>query len=67
MWGPSSSPFRKARGTPAAVKPFETSVSLVLQGPFLFSRNPMYLGMAIVLAGIATLADGTGEEYDIGE
>ncbi len=41
----------KSAGT--AVKPFETSVSLVLQGPFLLSRNPMYLGMAIVLAGIA--------------
>jgi protein-S-isoprenylcysteine O-methyltransferase Ste14 len=41
----------KSAGT--AVKPFETSVSLVLQGPFLFSRNPMYLGMAMVLAGIA--------------
>ena len=28
----------KSAGT--AVKPFETSVSLVLQGPFLISRNP---------------------------
>lgn len=41
----------KSAGT--AVKPFDTSVALVLQGPFRFSRNPMYLGMTIVLAGIA--------------
>ena len=42
--------FKRA-GT--AVKPFEPTVSLVLKGPFLFTRNPMYLGMVLVLAGIA--------------
>lgn len=42
--------FKRA-GT--AVKPFEPSIALVLAGPFRFSRNPMYFGMALVLAGIA--------------
>jgi protein-S-isoprenylcysteine O-methyltransferase Ste14 len=42
--------FRRA-GT--AIKPFEPSIALVLAGPFRFSRNPMYIGMVLVLAGIA--------------
>jgi protein-S-isoprenylcysteine O-methyltransferase Ste14 len=41
------------------VKPFEPSTSLVMAGPFAFSRNPMYLGMALVLAGIATALGST--------
>lgn len=42
--------FKRA-GT--AVKPVDPSVALVLTGPFRISRNPMYLGMALALAGIA--------------
>jgi protein-S-isoprenylcysteine O-methyltransferase Ste14 len=42
--------FTRAR-TP--VNPFEPTSSLVVAGPFAFSRNPMYLGMVLVLAGIA--------------
>lgn len=42
--------FKRA-GT--AVKPFEPSIALIIAGPFHFSRNPMYLGMALVLVGIA--------------
>ncbi|MGO9801907.1 MAG: methyltransferase family protein [Steroidobacteraceae bacterium] len=42
--------FKRA-GT--AVKPFEPSIALVVAGPFRFSRNPMYFGMVLVLAGIA--------------
>lgn len=42
--------FKRA-GT--AVRPFEPSIALVLAGPFRFSRNPMYFGMVLVLAGIA--------------
>ena len=47
--------FKRA-GT--SVKPFDPSSSLVLNGPFLFSRNPMYLGMVLVLAGIAVALGG---------
>jgi len=42
--------FRHKKTT---VKPFEHPAALVEKGPFLFTRNPMYLGMIILLAGAA--------------
>lgn len=42
--------FKRA-GT--AVRPTEPSTSLVVTGPFAFSRNPMYLGMVCMLLGAA--------------
>lgn len=38
-----------------SIKPFETPSVLITYGPFKFSRNPIYLGMAIVLFGVETL------------
>lgn len=35
------------------VKPFEQSTALVTQGVFSLRRNPMYLGMVLMVAGIA--------------
>ncbi len=46
VWG--SRAFDKV-GTP--VKPFETSTKLVTHGLYRFTRNPMYLGMVLVLLG----------------
>ncbi len=40
-------------GTP--IKPFEESTQLVTGGMYRLTRNPMYLGMVIVLFGIAIL------------
>jgi protein-S-isoprenylcysteine O-methyltransferase Ste14 len=37
------------------VKPFETSSSLLTSGVFRVCRNPMYLGMVLILTGIAGL------------
>ena len=37
------------------VKPFEKSSFLIEEGPFIFTRNPMYLGMVIILLGVAVL------------
>jgi len=37
------------------VKPFRESRLVVAQGPFRFSRHPMYLGFMGVLAGLAVL------------
>jgi protein-S-isoprenylcysteine O-methyltransferase Ste14 len=44
--------FRRARTT---VRPFAESSTLVTDGPFRLSRNPMYLGFALVLTGVAIL------------
>jgi protein-S-isoprenylcysteine O-methyltransferase Ste14 len=47
--------FRRA-GTP--VVPFERSTMLVTGGWYRLTRNPMYLGLTLVLAGVAMI-DGT--------
>jgi protein-S-isoprenylcysteine O-methyltransferase Ste14 len=41
--------FKRA-GTP--IRPFEESTALVTDGPFAFSRNPIYLGAVVGLLGI---------------
>ena len=43
----------KERGT--TVKPFERSSALVTGGAFRLTRNPMYLGMVLILIGVALL------------
>ena len=35
------------------IKPFGEPSALVLEGPFRYSRNPMYLAMVVILVGIA--------------
>jgi protein-S-isoprenylcysteine O-methyltransferase Ste14 len=51
----ASGAFRRA-GTP--VVPFERSTVLVTGGLFRYTRNPMYLGLVVLLLGIA-IALGT--------
>jgi protein-S-isoprenylcysteine O-methyltransferase Ste14 len=41
--------FHKS-GTP--VKPFEQCTALITHGLYRYTRNPMYLGMIIILAGV---------------
>ncbi|MFW6107686.1 MAG: methyltransferase family protein [bacterium] len=41
--------------TGTAVRPFEEPTHLLLEGPYRFSRHPMYLGMFLVLAGLAVV------------
>ena len=43
----------KKHGT--TVKPFEESSVLITSGAFRFSRNPMYLGMLMILVGAGVL------------
>lgn len=42
--------FKQASTT---VKPFERSTTLVTTGVFRWSRNPMYFGQVLIVAGIA--------------
>jgi protein-S-isoprenylcysteine O-methyltransferase Ste14 len=42
--------FRRAR---TGVVPFSEATTLVMRGPYRFTRNPMYLGMAGILVGTA--------------
>jgi protein-S-isoprenylcysteine O-methyltransferase Ste14 len=44
--------FRQARTTVNPLQPGKTT-TLVTTGVYRYTRNPMYLGMALVLAGIA--------------
>jgi len=44
--------FKKWKTT---VKPIEQSSSLITEGVFRISRNPMYLGMTVIIFGIALL------------
>ncbi|MDZ4728796.1 MAG: isoprenylcysteine carboxylmethyltransferase family protein [Xanthomonadales bacterium] len=43
--------FKRAK---TGVVPFSKSTALVTDGVYRYTRNPMYLGMALILAGIAT-------------
>jgi protein-S-isoprenylcysteine O-methyltransferase Ste14 len=42
--------FRHGRTT---IIPFQESTALITAGPYRFTRNPMYLGMALFLLGAA--------------
>jgi protein-S-isoprenylcysteine O-methyltransferase Ste14 len=46
--------FRRSKTTVNPLKP-ETATALVSGGPFRVSRNPMYLGLLLVLVGWAVL------------
>jgi protein-S-isoprenylcysteine O-methyltransferase Ste14 len=43
------------RGT--AVEPWKPTTAIVTTGPYRLTRNPAYLGMALIYVGIALLAD----------
>jgi protein-S-isoprenylcysteine O-methyltransferase Ste14 len=49
--------FRRA-GTP--VIPFERSTTLVTSGVYRYTRNPMYLGLTLLLLGVAALQGSLG-------
>jgi protein-S-isoprenylcysteine O-methyltransferase Ste14 len=33
------------------IKPFECPAVLLMEGPYLFTRNPIYLGLVVILTG----------------
>lgn len=40
-----------------AVEPWKPSTALVIEGPYRFSRNPIYVGFAITYVGLAIAMD----------
>jgi protein-S-isoprenylcysteine O-methyltransferase Ste14 len=46
--------FLRARTSPI---PFRPASTIVAAGPYRFTRNPMYLGMALTVAGLGLLTD----------
>ncbi len=46
--------MRRAR---TAVNPYQPTTALVTDGPYHYTRNPLYLALALVYAGIAALSN----------
>ena len=44
---------RLFQGAGTGIRPFRSLTRLVVHGPYRFTRNPMYLGMVLVLVGTA--------------
>ena len=40
-----------------AVEPWKPTTAIVTTGPYRLTRNPAYLGMALIYAGIAVMSD----------
>jgi protein-S-isoprenylcysteine O-methyltransferase Ste14 len=51
------SAFRQFRRHETSFKPYEPSTALITDGPFRYTRNPMYLSLSLFYAGIAIAAD----------
>jgi protein-S-isoprenylcysteine O-methyltransferase Ste14 len=45
------------RAADTDVRPWKSSTSLVTSGFYRYTRNPMYLGMALIYAGLSLIAD----------
>ena len=48
---------RRFKSAGTKVEPWHPSTTVVTDGPFRWTRNPMYLGMLLVILGLAPLAD----------
>jgi protein-S-isoprenylcysteine O-methyltransferase Ste14 len=49
--------FREMRGAGTNVDPYEPATALVTEGPYRFTRNPIYVGFTLVYVGISALAN----------
>jgi protein-S-isoprenylcysteine O-methyltransferase Ste14 len=53
LWGWSAGKFFRTKGTPVPINP---PLTLVTDGPYAYSRNPMMTGAFLMLTGIGILA-----------
>jgi protein-S-isoprenylcysteine O-methyltransferase Ste14 len=60
LGGLAASGFRKHQTT---IKPGQVSNRLMIDGPYRLTRNPIYVGMVLVLAGVALLLGGLAEWF----
>jgi protein-S-isoprenylcysteine O-methyltransferase Ste14 len=49
--------LRAMRRAGTNVDPYKPSTAIVTEGPYRFTRNPLYVGFTLVYAGIAALAN----------
>jgi protein-S-isoprenylcysteine O-methyltransferase Ste14 len=49
--------FREMRRAGTNVDPREPTTAVVTEGPYRFTRNPLYLGMTLIYCGIAARAN----------
>lgn len=49
--------FREMRRAGTNADPREPTTAIVTEGPYRFTRNPLYLGMTLIYAGIAVRAN----------
>jgi protein-S-isoprenylcysteine O-methyltransferase Ste14 len=49
--------FREVRRAGSNVDPREPATTVVTEGPYRFTRNPMYLGFTLMYVGISALAN----------
>ena len=52
LWG-----FREMRRAGTNVDPYRPSTAIVQRGPYGFTRNPLYVGMALIYSGISARAN----------
>ena len=58
----SAGMFKKAD---TGIKPFDDATALITTGFYRYTRNPMYLGMFLMLFGVAFLLGGIGALFPI--
>jgi protein-S-isoprenylcysteine O-methyltransferase Ste14 len=47
--------FREMRRAETNVDPYKPATAIVTEGPYRFTRNPLYIGMTLVYSGIIAL------------
>ena len=49
--------FREMRRAETNVDPYKPATTVVTEGPYRFTRNPMYVGFTLMYVGISALAN----------